>query len=273
MAGDRLAIAHDRDIRIDFGDTVAGRFDFGATHVADPVEDLALQVGDVDLVKVNDAQLPDTGGGQIDGGRAAQPTGANEQHLAVEEFDLPLFANVVQDRVAAVANALLGGQNRGHLERQSRVLPAAKSADERVHIGVPHLLQIAGGKRRSYAAGTVDHQWLRAVRLMLLYLQLQVTARHKCCVGDVSLHPFIALAYIDERHRLVVVDPFLHLVDGDLLDLALCQSQQLVPVESCHDFTRSRQPSPAQLRSCRPRQRSSPARPECEFRRRCGIRL
>ena len=272
MAGDRLAIADNLDVGIDFGNAVARRLDLGAAYVADAVQHLALEVGGIDLVEVDDAELPDAGRGQVDGGRAAQPAGADHEHLAVEQLDLPLFAELAKNGVAAVANELVFGEHGRHFEGMAGVLPAAEAADQRVDVAVAHLLQVAGRERRADAAGAVDHDRLVAVGLMLFDLQLKIAARHERGVGDVSLHPFIALADVDERQLLVGVEPPLDLVDGDFLDFAFGQLQQLVLVESRHNVSCSRRPWPAQSRFCRSRRQRLPALRGCGFRRRCGRR-
>ena len=63
------------------------------------MEDLAVQVGLVDRIHINDRDRPDTGNGEIDGdGRAETPCSCNEDMgflqlflpLVAKEQDLPL---------------------------------------------------------------------------------------------------------------------------------------------------------------------------------------
>ena len=51
----------------------------------------------------------DAGGGQVERGRRAEPAGAEQQHLGVEQLQLALLADLGQQQVALVAVALLGG--------------------------------------------------------------------------------------------------------------------------------------------------------------------
>ena len=47
------------------------------------VQDLALEVGEVDPVAVDDAERADPRGREIERGRAAEPAGADEQHAGL----------------------------------------------------------------------------------------------------------------------------------------------------------------------------------------------
>ena len=67
------------------------------------VDDLALQVGRVDDVVVDDAERPDAGGGQVERGGGAEAARADQQHARVEELDLALLADLGDQQVAAVA--------------------------------------------------------------------------------------------------------------------------------------------------------------------------
>jgi hypothetical protein len=54
------------------------------------VEDLALEVGEVDLVGVRDRQAPDTRGGQVERRGRAEPTGTDNQRSSPTQPLLPL---------------------------------------------------------------------------------------------------------------------------------------------------------------------------------------
>ena len=81
---------------------------FGHADAVGGVDDLALQVGDVDHVVVDDAERADARRGEVERGRRAEPAGAEQQHLGVEQLLLALGADLGQQQVAAVALALLG---------------------------------------------------------------------------------------------------------------------------------------------------------------------
>ena len=72
------------------------------------MQDLALQVAQVDDVVVDDADRADAGRREVEGRRRAEPAGADQQHLGVEQLRLPLLADLGQQEVAAVAVELLG---------------------------------------------------------------------------------------------------------------------------------------------------------------------
>ena len=80
--------------------------------IADPfgvVDHLALQVGGVDDVVVDEADRADPGGGEVERGRRAEPAGAEQQHLRVQQLQLAVDADLGEQGVARVAVALLGG--------------------------------------------------------------------------------------------------------------------------------------------------------------------
>ena len=72
------------------------------------VDHLALQVREVDVVVVDDPERADAGRGQVERGRRAEPAGAEQQHLRVEQLLLALDADLGDQQVARVALALLG---------------------------------------------------------------------------------------------------------------------------------------------------------------------
>ena len=100
------------DVGVERLDRLLGRLDL---RLADPlgvVDHLALQVGQVDLVVVDDAERADAGRGEVQGGRRAEPAGADQQHLRLEQLLLALEPDLRDQQVARVALTLLGGQRR-----------------------------------------------------------------------------------------------------------------------------------------------------------------
>ena len=80
---------------------------------ADPLgrmDHLALEVGHVDHIVVDDPERADPGCGEVQRGRRAKAAGAEQQHLGVKQLLLALRADLGQQQVAGVALALLGGQ-------------------------------------------------------------------------------------------------------------------------------------------------------------------
>ena len=101
---------HDVHQRVGLGERLLRGDRLGLADVALAVDDLALQVGLVDLVELGDAEGADTGGGEVEQGGAAETTGADDQHLGVLEPLLPGHPDVRDDQVAAVAADLVDGE-------------------------------------------------------------------------------------------------------------------------------------------------------------------
>ena len=66
-------------------------------------QDLALQVGELDDVVVDDADAADAGGGEVVQHRRAQPAGADDQHRAGAQLLLAALADLLEDELAVVA--------------------------------------------------------------------------------------------------------------------------------------------------------------------------
>ena len=99
----------DVDVGVQPFDEDPGR---GGLRHPDPfgvVDHLALQVGGVDHVVVDEADRADPGGGEVERGRRAEAAGAEQQHLRVQQLHLAVDPDLGQQRVARVALALLGG--------------------------------------------------------------------------------------------------------------------------------------------------------------------
>ena len=108
-----------------FSASMKMRADVGLRH-PDPfgvVDHLALQVGGVDDVVVDEADGPDPGRGQVERGRRAEPAGAEQQDLRVQQLELAVDPDLGQQGVARVAVALLRGHPGGGDDRQPLLLP------------------------------------------------------------------------------------------------------------------------------------------------------
>lgn len=89
--------------RIDGGQSGAGGLGLASAHVGDPVEWLAVQVGEVDAVEV--AQSDRTNAGADEGlrGRTTQPAKANDEHLGLMQGPLSGFTDLRQAYLAGVS--------------------------------------------------------------------------------------------------------------------------------------------------------------------------
>jgi hypothetical protein len=97
----------DFNFRVDGVESRARRFDFARTHRVGAIEDLPLQVGEIDLVGVGQRQPADARRGEIEGRRAAQAAGADDQRGCRAQPFLPLDAELGEQDVPAVAEELL----------------------------------------------------------------------------------------------------------------------------------------------------------------------
>jgi hypothetical protein len=70
-------------------------------------EDLPLQVGEVDLVRVGEGQLADAAGGEIERRGAAQAARADDQRVRRSQPLLALDPDFIEQDVTAVAEELL----------------------------------------------------------------------------------------------------------------------------------------------------------------------
>jgi hypothetical protein len=185
------------------------------------VDDLALEVGDVHDVVVDDAQRPDARRREVERGGRAQAAGAEQEHLGVEQLLLALDADLGQEEVAAVALPLLGRERPRHLDRVAAVLPQRVAAGHRLDVLVAQVVaERAGGQRGAVARGAVEDHALGAVRCRALDARLEMAARHVLGTGNVPGVPFVGLADVDDHDVVAAGD----LADGrwvDLVDLGL----------------------------------------------------
>ena len=134
----RMLLGVEADAVLDHVDVGVERFDEEARRLGlrhpDPlgvVDHLALQVGGVDDVVVDEADRADPGRGEVERGRRAEAAGAEQQHLRVQQLQLAVDADLGQQRVARVALALLGGHAGGGDDRQPLLLPGEDAARHR----------------------------------------------------------------------------------------------------------------------------------------------
>ena len=119
----------DLHLGVDGGERGARALDLGHADAVRGVDDLALQVGEIDRVVVDDADAPDARGGEVHQHGRAEPARADHQHARGQQLLLALAAELGQDDVARVARQLLVGK----FERHGRTRPhrLSNSAVER----------------------------------------------------------------------------------------------------------------------------------------------
>jgi hypothetical protein len=98
---------HDLDVGVDRLQRGARGFDLYSADVLRAIEDLALQVGEVDLVGVGDGEPADAGRGEVERSRAAEAARANDQGVRRSQPLLSFDSDFGEKDVAAVAEELL----------------------------------------------------------------------------------------------------------------------------------------------------------------------
>jgi len=87
-----------------------GRFSgvhFGAASANGGVRNLALQVGQIDRVVINEGDGANARSGKVERGRGSQPPHTDDEHMTVANALLAFDANLVQQDVARVAKQLI----------------------------------------------------------------------------------------------------------------------------------------------------------------------
>src|SRR3712207_4406732 len=98
-------------------DGVTRALGLGPAHVGLAVDDLALQVGLVDDVELDDAERADAGRGQVHEHGRAETAGADGEHLGVLQPLLTVHPDVGDDQVPAVPADLVDREIGGGLHQ------------------------------------------------------------------------------------------------------------------------------------------------------------
>ena len=203
-----------------------GGVDLGDAHALRRVDHLALQVRQVDLVVVDDAERADAGRGEVQGRGRAEPSGAQQQHLRVEQLLLALDADLRDQQVPGVAVALFGAHRPGHLDLVAAVLPQGDAAGHRAHVLVTEILDHrARGVGGALAGCAIQDHLARAIGHDALDARLEMTPRNALRARQMPGRELFAAANVDDRHALV--GELLDLGGVDLLDPALDLAEQL----------------------------------------------
>jgi hypothetical protein len=92
---------------IELRNRIAAGFDFAAADRSRHVQDLALQVGEVDRIGVDQAELADAGCGQIHRRRRAEAACADDDRVRIEKALLSLDTEFVDEDMAGIAEQLI----------------------------------------------------------------------------------------------------------------------------------------------------------------------
>ncbi len=183
------------------------------------MDHLALQVGGVDDVVVDEADRADPGRGEVERGRRAEPAGAEQQHLGVEHLQLAVDPDLGQQRVARVAVALLGGHPVGGDHRQPLLLPGEDAAGHRGDVVVAERFHLLGRLVGAVAAAAVEDRAGRFVGRRGGDLVAKQPRRHQLAVLEVGLLVLVRLARVDQDD-VAALDLLRGLERLDLLDCA-----------------------------------------------------
>ena len=149
VVGDQhLLVRDDVDVGVERVEGLARGVDLLLAHAVGGVDDLALEVREVDDVEVDDADRAHARGGEVERGRRAEPAGADQQHLRLEQLRLARRADLGDQQVTAVADLLLVGQAHRLRPLEPLALPRLEAALHRGDVGVAHPGQRLGREQR-----------------------------------------------------------------------------------------------------------------------------
>ena len=99
----------DLHVGVDVAEGTARALDLGGADAFRRMDDLALQIGQIDGVVVDDAERADPGRSEIKQQRRAEPAGADDEDACGQQLLLAFLANLVQHQVSGVALELRVG--------------------------------------------------------------------------------------------------------------------------------------------------------------------
>ena len=126
--------------------------------------DLALQIGQIDLVSIRNQQLAHSTCCQIQGGGTTQPARAHDQHSSVVDSLLAFYADLRQKHMAAVAQQLIVVHGDGAVRRWKVARVPVLQADQFIASG-------ADGLPRSFVGPPFFRGFIFVpVKVLLIYL-------------------------------------------------------------------------------------------------------
>ena len=188
------------------------------------MDDLALQVGVVDDVCVDDPERADAGRGEVERRGRAEPAGADQERAGREQPLLARLADLRDQQVAGVAAPLVRRERLRCLDLEAVPLPVGEPAGERRDVLVAELAERLRCEGRARAAGAVEDDLRGAVGDEPFDPRLELTTGDMERAGHGAFLPFLALAHVDEERRAVA---FQRRGGADLVDLALHLGEQL----------------------------------------------
>src|SRR4029453_16425544 len=108
-------VHHDLDVRIRLGDGFLGRLGLGFSDVGLAMDDLALQIGLVNCVEIDDAERSDASRGEIKQRRTAQAPSSDDQYACILQPLLAVHPYIRDDQMTAVTAYLVDAELIGGL--------------------------------------------------------------------------------------------------------------------------------------------------------------
>jgi hypothetical protein len=105
--GEFVLVPSHLDVRIELRYALLGRLALGHAHGRHGMNNLALQIGRVDSIAIDDTNTANTGGCQVQERGRAQTTSSNHQYRRVAQRFLASYTDRVQDQVSRVASNFL----------------------------------------------------------------------------------------------------------------------------------------------------------------------
>ena len=93
-------------MRIHIVEPVPGRFDFWSADVPRAMEELAVQIGDVDRVKIDESNRSNSRGREVHRGRRTEASRPDQQHARRSKTCLSFFPDFGKRYLAGVALTL-----------------------------------------------------------------------------------------------------------------------------------------------------------------------
>jgi hypothetical protein len=199
--GQALAERDQLHIRIEGGERFPGRLDLGHAQAIDVVEHLALEVGGIHHVRVDDPQRPDPGRGQIEGGGRPQAAGPDQKNRGPQEGGLAGLSDLREEDVAAVSGPLFGGHSPRWRPWSAFSLPSTEAPRHRMDVAVSHRTQCVGSQGAATAATAEEDDLGLWIGDCPGNGALERAAGEKEGPGEGALGVLVTLANVDDDSR------------------------------------------------------------------------
>jgi hypothetical protein len=194
------------DVGVEGGEGRVGAVDFGGPDAGGRVEDLALEVGELDDVVVDDGEGADPRGREVEGRGGAEAPGPDDEHAGGAELGLARGAHRRESEVAGVAGGRFGAAVRGRtvsaarggvsgeraLDGEAEAAPAVEPGREARDVFVAELAELHADEGGAPRPGAEDDDGVGLVREEALDLVLdagvgEVQSAREGALGDLEV--------------------------------------------------------------------------------------